>query len=31
VGKDMTKGGEFFRIKVTTPGEWLLGYFLVKK
>lgn len=22
---------EYFRIKVTTPGEWLLGYFLVKK
>ncbi len=22
---------EYFRIKVTTPGEWLVGYFLVKK
>ena len=22
---------EYFRVKVTTPGEWLLGYFLVKK
>lgn len=22
---------EYFRVKVTTPGEWLVGYFLVKK
>jgi len=22
---------EYFRVKVTTPGEWLMGYFLVKK
>lgn len=22
---------EYFRVKVTTQGEWLLGYFLVKK
>jgi hypothetical protein len=22
---------EYFRVKVTTPGEWLLGYFLVKE
>ena len=22
---------EYFRIKVTTPGQWLMGYFLVKQ
>jgi len=25
------KDSEYFRVKVTTQGEWLLGYFLVKK
>jgi hypothetical protein len=31
VSKHLMKDGEYFRVKVTTPGEWLLGYFLVKK
>ena len=31
VEKKLITGKEYFRIKVTTPGEWLLGYFLVKK
>jgi len=31
VGKKFMTDKEYFRIKVTTPGEWLLGYFLVKK
>jgi hypothetical protein len=22
---------EYFRIKVSTPGQWLMGYFLIKK
>lgn len=22
---------EYFRVKVTTPGQWLIGYFLVKQ
>jgi hypothetical protein len=25
------KDSEYFRVKITTQGEWLLGYFLVKK
>ncbi|MBU4404500.1 MAG: hypothetical protein L6428_04980 [Candidatus Aminicenantes bacterium] len=31
VGKKFMTDKEYFRIKVTTPGEWLLGYFLVKR
>ena len=31
VGKKFMTEKEYFRVKVTTPGEWLLGYFLVKK
>lgn len=31
VNKQMTKDGEYFRVKVTTAAEWLMGYFLVKK
>jgi hypothetical protein len=31
VGKKFMTDKEYFRIKVTTPGAWLLGYFLVKK
>jgi len=31
VNKDLMKDMEYFRVKVTTPGRWLLGYFLVKK
>jgi|GEM_PF-1058824 hypothetical protein len=31
VSKQMTADREFFRVKVSAPGEWLLGYFLVKK
>jgi hypothetical protein len=31
VEKKFMTDREYFRIKVTTPGEWLLGYFLIKK
>jgi len=31
VNKQLMKDGEYFRVKVTTPGQWLMGYFLVKK
>ena len=31
VSRQMTADREFFRVKVSAPGEWLLGYFLVKK
>ncbi len=31
VEKKFMKEREYFRVKVTMPGEWLLGYFLVKK
>lgn len=31
VEKKLMTEKEYFRVKVTTPGEWLLGYFLVKK
>ena len=31
VSKQLMKDGEYFRVKVTTANEWLLGYFLVKK
>ncbi len=31
VGKKFMTDKEYFRVKVTTPGKWLLGYFLVKK
>ncbi|MBN2399892.1 MAG: hypothetical protein JXI33_06080 [Candidatus Aminicenantes bacterium] len=28
--KEILKGGEYFRIKVIQPDQWLMGYFLVK-
>ncbi len=31
VSRQMTADSEYFRVKVSAPGEWLLGYFLVKK
>lgn len=31
VNKKTTKDQEYFRVKVTTPDQWLMGYFLVKK
>lgn len=31
VSKQLTADREYFRVKVTTAGEWLMGYFLVKK
>jgi hypothetical protein len=31
VEKKILIGNEYFRVKVTTQGEWLMGYFLVKK
>lgn len=31
VSKQMTADREFYRVRVSAPGEWLLGYFLVKK
>jgi hypothetical protein len=31
VQKEFMKEREYFRVKVTTPGQWLMGYFLVKK
>jgi hypothetical protein len=31
VSKELMKDKEYFRIKVTTPDQWLMGYFLVKK
>ncbi len=31
VKKEFLKGKEYFRIKVTTPAQWLMGFFLVKK
>ncbi|MFH2107736.1 MAG: hypothetical protein ABII93_03625 [Chrysiogenia bacterium] len=31
VEKKIMTDKEYFRIKVTMPGQWLLGYFLVKK
>lgn len=31
VSRDLTRGREYFRIRVSAPGEWLLGYFLVKR
>ena len=30
-GRGMTSGREYFRLKVAAPGEWLYGFFLVKK
>jgi hypothetical protein len=29
--KEFLKGEEYFRIMVIKPGQWLMGYFLVKK
>jgi hypothetical protein len=31
VGRQLTTDREFYRIKVAAPGEWLYGFFLVKK
>lgn len=31
VGRRLTADREFYRIKVAAPGEWLYGFFLVKK
>jgi hypothetical protein len=31
VKKDFSGGREYFRVKVSVPGQVLLGYFLVKK
>jgi hypothetical protein len=31
IKKGMVKGAEYFRIMVVRPGQWLMGYFLVKK
>jgi hypothetical protein len=31
VQKTFLQDKEFFRVKVITPGQWLAGYFLVKK
>lgn len=31
VSRRLTAGDEFFRVRVNAPGEWLLGYFLIKK
>lgn len=31
VKKGFVTDKEYFRIMVTTPGQWLMGYFLVKK
>jgi hypothetical protein len=31
VSKELMKDKEYFRIKVTTPAQWLMGYFLVKQ
>lgn len=30
VRKQLMKGGEYFRVLVTTPAQWLMGYFLIK-
>lgn len=31
VRKEMLRGYEFFRIKVTKPGEYIMAYFLIKQ
>jgi hypothetical protein len=31
VRKEFMSEREYFRVLVTTPGQWLMGYFLVKK
>jgi len=31
VKKDFLRDKEYFRIKVTMSGQWLMGYFLVKR
>ena len=31
VSRRLTAGDEFYRVRVNAPGEWLLGYFLIKK
>jgi hypothetical protein len=31
VKKEFLKGDEYFRIMVSKPEQWLMGYFLVKK
>jgi hypothetical protein len=31
VSRELMLDKEYFRVKVTTPGQWLMGYFLVKK
>jgi len=31
VKKEFLKEREYFRIRVSTPSQWLMGYFLVKK
>ncbi|HOW44526.1 MAG TPA: hypothetical protein PK919_05070 [Candidatus Aminicenantes bacterium] len=31
VSRKLTSGDEFFRVRVNAPGEWLLGFFLIKK
>jgi hypothetical protein len=31
VKKDFLRGKEYFRVKVTMPGQWLMGFFLVRK
>jgi hypothetical protein len=31
VSRELTRGNEYFRVKVTTPALWLMGYFLIKK
>ncbi|MBN2345731.1 MAG: hypothetical protein JXO51_05015 [Candidatus Aminicenantes bacterium] len=31
VRNEFMRDKEYFRVKVTTPGQWLMGYFLVKK
>ncbi len=31
VKKDFLRDQEYFRVKVTVPGQWLMGFFLVKK
>lgn len=31
VSRELMKDKEYFRIKVTTPAQWLMAYFLVKK
>jgi hypothetical protein len=31
VNEELMRDKEYFRVKVTTPSRWLLGYFLIKK